>query len=170
VVRGSQGDRVHELLPGCNVTATFVQDQVKRLQPGHNSEVNGHWMCDQGRLEIGWVHSADRLGAKDVKGYDRGARGGPARGGAQGRDRRVGPEPRSKICTCCASSPRGSAPRCTSPTARSGSGGCRRAGSRSKPTRRRTAPAPNACSVRRCRPSTTSCGRRRPTRRRRLWS
>jgi NADH-quinone oxidoreductase subunit G len=53
---------------GCNVTATVYQGEVKRLQPRHNADVNGHWMCDQGRLEIGWVHSADRLGAKDVKG------------------------------------------------------------------------------------------------------
>jgi len=53
---------------GCNVTATIYQGEVKRLQPRFNADVNGHWMCDHGRLEIDWIHSPDRLDAKHTKG------------------------------------------------------------------------------------------------------
>jgi NADH-quinone oxidoreductase subunit G len=51
---------------GCNVTATVYQNEVKRLQPRFNAEVNGHWMCDHGRLNIRQVGSEDRL--KEARG------------------------------------------------------------------------------------------------------
>jgi NADH-quinone oxidoreductase subunit G len=45
---------------GCNVTATVHKNEVKRLQPRLNPEVNGHWMCDAGRLNLGHL-TRDRL-------------------------------------------------------------------------------------------------------------
>lgn len=46
---------------GCNVTATVYKGEVKRLQPRRNEAVNGPWMCDEGRLDLKWITSPDRL-------------------------------------------------------------------------------------------------------------
>lgn len=46
---------------GCNVTATILKDDIKRLQPRHNEDVNGFWMCDAGRLNTGFVTAPNRL-------------------------------------------------------------------------------------------------------------
>lgn len=46
---------------GCNVTATVYKGRIKRLQPRFNGDVNGHWMCDHGRLNIQQVASERRL-------------------------------------------------------------------------------------------------------------
>lgn len=48
---------------GCNVTATVYKGDVKRLQPRVNHDVNGHWACDAGRLNIGHIASDKRLKA-----------------------------------------------------------------------------------------------------------
>ena len=37
---------------GCNVTGTVYKNELKRLQPRTNHDVNGFWMCDAGRLGI----------------------------------------------------------------------------------------------------------------------
>jgi NADH-quinone oxidoreductase subunit G len=34
---------------GCNVTVSYNQNGVFRMRPKLNKEVNGHWMCDEGR-------------------------------------------------------------------------------------------------------------------------
>ncbi|MBI4242975.1 MAG: (2Fe-2S)-binding protein [Planctomycetes bacterium] len=34
---------------GCSVTATVVDNEIKRVVPKYNPDVNGHWMCDEGR-------------------------------------------------------------------------------------------------------------------------
>lgn len=34
---------------GCNVVGTSWRDEIRRIQPRHNAEVNGYWMCDAGR-------------------------------------------------------------------------------------------------------------------------
>ncbi|MEZ4240830.1 MAG: 2Fe-2S iron-sulfur cluster-binding protein [Myxococcota bacterium] len=51
---------------GCNVVATVYKNEIKRLQPRFNADVNGHWMCDHGRLNIAQVASERRL--KQAKG------------------------------------------------------------------------------------------------------
>ena len=48
---------------GCGVTATTYQGEVKRLQPRFNPMVNGHWMCDAGRLNLGYIKSDKRITA-----------------------------------------------------------------------------------------------------------
>jgi NADH-quinone oxidoreductase subunit G len=53
---------------GCNVTATVYKGEIKRLQPRFNGEVNGHWMCDAGRLNIGHIVSERRLTAAKARG------------------------------------------------------------------------------------------------------
>jgi NADH-quinone oxidoreductase subunit G len=35
---------------GCNVVGTTWKDEIRRIQPRHNAEVNGYWMCDAGRV------------------------------------------------------------------------------------------------------------------------
>jgi NADH-quinone oxidoreductase subunit G len=34
---------------GCNIVGTTWRDEIRRIQPRHNAEVNGYWMCDAGR-------------------------------------------------------------------------------------------------------------------------
>jgi len=46
---------------GCNIELTTIDNEIKRLQPRPNSEVNQHWMCDEGRLNHRYVHSDRRL-------------------------------------------------------------------------------------------------------------
>jgi len=58
---------------GCNVVVATGQqqklmttrgqadDRIKRLVPRPNAEVNGHWMCDEGRLSFREVDAAPRL-------------------------------------------------------------------------------------------------------------
>jgi len=67
---------------GCNVVAAVGQqqtmmttrgqqdDRVKRLVPRVNEEVNGHWMCDEGRLSYALERGAVRLEAARVGGTD----------------------------------------------------------------------------------------------------
>ncbi len=62
---------------GCNVLIscgtkqqmmTFpgqLDDRIKRLVPRHNAEVNGHWMCDDGRLSFRRSASAKALGSAE---------------------------------------------------------------------------------------------------------
>jgi len=46
---------------GCNIELTTIDNEIKRLQPRPNAEVNQHWMCDEGRLNHRYVHSERRL-------------------------------------------------------------------------------------------------------------
>ncbi len=46
---------------GCNVELHTRDDQVQRLKPRANLEVNGHWMCDHGREDYHWMNRPDRL-------------------------------------------------------------------------------------------------------------
>ena len=58
---------------GCNVVASTgnqeklftaggqLGDSLKRLVPRYNEAVNGHWMCDEGRLSYGALNAADRV-------------------------------------------------------------------------------------------------------------
>jgi NADH-quinone oxidoreductase subunit G len=46
---------------GCNIKINVLQQEIKRLEPRPNLEVNQHWMCDEGRLHYKYVHSEKRL-------------------------------------------------------------------------------------------------------------
>ncbi|MCX6935775.1 MAG: molybdopterin-dependent oxidoreductase, partial [Verrucomicrobia bacterium] len=46
---------------GCNVTIGSREGKAYRLTPRENESVNGHWMCDYGRLNFHYLDSADRL-------------------------------------------------------------------------------------------------------------
>lgn len=37
---------------GCNVTLDTVENQIVRLKPRYNAEVNSYWMCDYGRKHL----------------------------------------------------------------------------------------------------------------------
>jgi len=46
---------------GCNIDFTVLDNDIKRLQPRPNAEVNQYWMCDEGRLNTQYVGSDRRL-------------------------------------------------------------------------------------------------------------
>ncbi len=46
---------------GCNIRIDVAGDQVKRLKPRVNMDVNEYWMCDDGRHGWHYVHSSERL-------------------------------------------------------------------------------------------------------------
>jgi NADH-quinone oxidoreductase subunit G len=46
---------------GCNAEATVHENEIKRLVPRPNLDVNQYWMCDEGRLNTGYVTSPRRL-------------------------------------------------------------------------------------------------------------
>ena len=52
---------------GCNVRVDVHRDQIVRIKPRVNMEVNRYWICDEGRY--GWddVHGAGRLTAPQVR-------------------------------------------------------------------------------------------------------
>jgi NADH-quinone oxidoreductase subunit G len=69
---------------GCNVKVYFNQEGIFRIKPRYNKEVNGYWMCDEGRdvykflnsegrqlkgqkkTEEGWVEMTAGAAAKDA--------------------------------------------------------------------------------------------------------
>jgi NADH-quinone oxidoreductase subunit G len=52
---------------GCNIEIHHRNERVWRLVPRHNPEVNGHWMCDEGRFTYHRLRSR-RLVAPAVRG------------------------------------------------------------------------------------------------------
>ena len=46
---------------GCNTIVGSREGTVYRQTPRENEEVNSLWMCDQGRLNIHYIHSKERL-------------------------------------------------------------------------------------------------------------
>ncbi len=49
---------------GCNTQVWTRNNEVLRLTPRHNDEVNSYWMCDDGRLKtFKWVNGEERLSA-----------------------------------------------------------------------------------------------------------
>ncbi|HLF93817.1 MAG TPA: 2Fe-2S iron-sulfur cluster-binding protein, partial [Planctomycetota bacterium] len=46
---------------GCNSELTVLDNDIKRLQPRPNPDVNQYWMCDEGRLNTRYVASDRRL-------------------------------------------------------------------------------------------------------------
>ncbi len=68
-------DRTPSICPncsqGCNVTLQVRDNEVMRLKPRPNDEVNGHWMCDVGRLNYQWINRTGRIEAPLVREGDR---------------------------------------------------------------------------------------------------
>lgn len=46
---------------GCNVKVYFNKDGLFRVKPKFNADVNGHWMCDEGRDTYKFVNKEARL-------------------------------------------------------------------------------------------------------------
>ena len=46
---------------GCNIDLHVRDNLVQRLRPRVNLDVNGHWMCDYGRLNYEWINRGDRV-------------------------------------------------------------------------------------------------------------
>src|SRR5437870_3179925 len=46
---------------GCNIMLDTRDNQVIRVRPRPNMDVNRHFICDVGRLEYKWLNRADRL-------------------------------------------------------------------------------------------------------------
>ena len=46
---------------GCAVRYDSMRGVVKRVYAAENRDVNGWWACNEGRLDFGWINSADRL-------------------------------------------------------------------------------------------------------------
>ncbi|MFZ9518963.1 MAG: 2Fe-2S iron-sulfur cluster-binding protein [Silvanigrellaceae bacterium] len=57
---------------GCNVNLfqNGNQREYYRLKPRHNSDVNGHWMCDKGRLMYEHLNASSRLAAPVLSGQN----------------------------------------------------------------------------------------------------
>lgn len=55
---------------GCNVKVYFNKEGLFRVKPKHNADVNGHWMCDDGRNVYKFVNKEARQlkGAKRING------------------------------------------------------------------------------------------------------
>jgi NADH-quinone oxidoreductase subunit G len=68
-------DRIPSVCPnctqGCNVSLNVRDNQVMRLKPRVNEEVNSHWMCDYGRLNYQWINRGGRIEAPLVRDGDR---------------------------------------------------------------------------------------------------
>ena len=68
-------DRTPSVCPncsqGCNVRLETRDNQVMRLKPRPNPEVNSHWMCDYGRLNYEWINRGNRIEAPLVRDGDR---------------------------------------------------------------------------------------------------
>ncbi len=60
---------------GCNIEIHFNErfnpcyheQRVHRLKPRYNEEVNGHWICDEGRYSYHSIDAADRLKAPRIR-------------------------------------------------------------------------------------------------------
>jgi len=65
---------------GCNTKVYFNKEGLFRVKPRYNAEVNGHWMCDEGRNTYKFVNREFRM----TKGYQyqNGAWGNEALAGA----------------------------------------------------------------------------------------
>ncbi len=52
---------------GCNVNVSVAENKVWRITPRENREVNGWWMCDEGRLSFQALQGGERLDRPEVR-------------------------------------------------------------------------------------------------------
>lgn len=55
---------------GCNVKLGVFRNEIQRLVPRRNDDVNDTWMCDHGRLRYAFAHDETRLREARVRGED----------------------------------------------------------------------------------------------------
>ncbi len=64
-------DRAPSVCPGCstgcNVTLDVKENQIVRLKPRYNPEVNAYWMCDYGRRHLVMANRGERIEAPLVR-------------------------------------------------------------------------------------------------------
>jgi NADH-quinone oxidoreductase subunit G len=64
-------DRAASICPnctqGCNAIVETRENQVVRLRPRANPDVNSYFMCDHGRLDYRWINRPDRLELPHVR-------------------------------------------------------------------------------------------------------
>jgi NADH-quinone oxidoreductase subunit G len=56
---------------GCNIVLETRENTVVRIRPRPNPEVNRWWICDEGRLNYGWLNRGDRIEAPLLRRGDR---------------------------------------------------------------------------------------------------
>ena len=56
---------------GCNVNVNVKENQVVRLKPRYNADVNSYWMCDYGRSHLVMSNRGDRVEVPLVRRGDR---------------------------------------------------------------------------------------------------
>ncbi len=56
---------------GCNVTIDVKENQIVRLKPRHNPEVNSYWMCDHGRKHLIMSNRGERADVPLIRRDDR---------------------------------------------------------------------------------------------------
>jgi NADH-quinone oxidoreductase subunit G len=70
-VRAWEVDRTASVCPnctqGCNMIVETRDNQVVRLRPRPNDDVNKYFMCDYGRLNYRWMNRRDRIDAPLVR-------------------------------------------------------------------------------------------------------
>jgi NADH-quinone oxidoreductase subunit G len=68
-------DRTPSICPncsqGCNMILETRDNQVVRMRPRVNTEVNQYYLCDSGRLDYRWMNRTDRIEAPLVRRGDR---------------------------------------------------------------------------------------------------
>ena len=55
---------------GCNVKIGMYKNEIQRLVPRRNDDVNETWMCDHGRLNYGYAQDETRVRAAVVRGAE----------------------------------------------------------------------------------------------------
>jgi NADH-quinone oxidoreductase subunit G len=55
---------------GCNIKIGMYKNEIQRLVPRRNDDVNDTWMCDQGRLGYAFAHDESRVREAFVSGED----------------------------------------------------------------------------------------------------
>jgi len=73
---------------GCNIKIGVFRNEIQRLVPRRNDEVNDTWMCDHGRLRYRFVHDETRLREAAIRGGENGAGNGsqPVPGASEALD------------------------------------------------------------------------------------
>jgi len=57
---------------GCNINIWVRNNEILRLTPRHNEEVNSYWMCDHGRLDtFAFVNAEDRVSGPHIRNNDK---------------------------------------------------------------------------------------------------
>ena len=66
---GTAARRWRTVARGCSITVEVLRRQeVKRLRPRPNPDVNSYWVCDYGRHHYEWINQADRVDAPLARG------------------------------------------------------------------------------------------------------